>query len=83
MPIYEYRVKDGTQGCEHCARPFELMQRMADAPLAVCPKCGAPVVRLISAPSVGHSRSSFDDRARKSGFHKLQRLGKGEYEKKY
>lgn len=83
MPIYEYQAREPQSGCSHCVDRFELMQRMADAPLQNCPQCGAPVIRLISAPAVGRSQSGFDDQAKKAGFHKLQRLGKGEYEKKY
>jgi putative FmdB family regulatory protein len=33
MPIYEYR-------CGDCGYQKEYMQRMADAPLTDCPKCG-------------------------------------------
>ena len=43
----------------------------------------APSVRVISAPSLGKSQSSLDDRAKAAGFTKLKRLGKGEYEKQY
>jgi putative FmdB family regulatory protein len=85
MPIYEYQASDAAAaaGCRHCAAPFEVMQRINDAPLTTCPQCGAAVTRLISAPAVGRSQSGFDDRAKAAGFHKLQRLGKGEYEKQY
>jgi hypothetical protein len=41
------------------------------------------VQRLISAISIGYSKSGFDRRAREAGFTKLQRIGRGEYEKKY
>ncbi len=40
MPIYEYK-------CDKCGK-FEKMQRMSDAPLTTCPKCGGPVKKLIS-----------------------------------
>ena len=83
MPIYEYQVTEPHVGCAHCAQPFELMQRMADAPLTQCPQCGAPVHRIISRPAVGRSQSGEDGRAKAAGFHKLQRRGKGEYEVKY
>jgi putative FmdB family regulatory protein len=33
MPIYEYR-------CKGCESYFEKMQKIADAPLTVCEKCG-------------------------------------------
>lgn len=83
MPIYEYEARDTKRQCTHCTGGFETMQRMADAPLTHCPQCGAPVMRRISAPAVGRSQSGFDDQARQAGFHKLKRLGKGEYEKQY
>jgi len=83
MPIYEYQVADGKRGCEHCRAPFERLERMSDEPLKKCPECGAPVHRIISAHAVGGSQSSADDRAKNAGFHKLKKLGKGEYEKQY
>ena len=83
MPTYEYQAKDRIHSCPSCADVFEVMQGMADTPLQVCPKCGAPVKKLISAPAVGRSQSGFDERAKRGGFHKLERLGQGEYEKKY
>ena len=83
MPIYEYQATDPARGCERCRRPFEVMQKLSDAPLKTCPSCGAPVEKLSSAPSIGWSRSSLDDRAKSAGFTKLKRLGKGEYEKVY
>jgi putative FmdB family regulatory protein len=44
MPIYEYE-------CLSCHKRTEVLQRMNDAPLAACPKCGGEVKKLISAPS--------------------------------
>jgi hypothetical protein len=41
------------------------------------------VRKRISLPSIGSSASGVDDRAKKAGFHKLKRTGKGEYEKLY
>jgi hypothetical protein len=41
------------------------------------------VVRALSTPSVGASKSGLDQRAKSSGFIKYEKLGKGEYEKKY
>jgi putative FmdB family regulatory protein len=83
MPIYEYRATEPTGACPHCRDGFEQMQRIADPRLTACPECGAPVTRVISAPSLGTSQSSLDDRAKAAGFTKLKRLGKGEYEKQY
>lgn len=34
MPIYGYR-------CSACGHAEDVMQKMSDAPLSVCPKCGA------------------------------------------
>jgi putative FmdB family regulatory protein len=83
MAIYEYQAKDADKSCEYCSKDFEYIQKMTDAPLQACPKCGAPVIKLISAHSVGASRSGLDHRAKAAGFHKLQKVSKGEYEKKY
>ena len=83
VPIYEYRVREGEKGCEVCGVGFDEMQRLSDAPLAACPRCGAAVVKQISAPSIGGSKSGLDDRAKSAGFTKLKKLGKGEYEKQY
>lgn len=83
MPIYEYQAVDEARGCPHCAGGFEQMQRISDTPLQACPECGAPIRKVISPCAVGRSRSGFDHRAKEAGFHKLERLGKGEYEKKY
>ena len=83
MPIYEYRVKDEVAGCRHCHEPFEVFQKISDAPLDKCPQCSAPVRRLISTHSVGASKSGFDSRAKSAGFHKLVKRDKGTYEKTY
>ncbi len=83
MPIREYICSDERKSCAHCRAGFEQLEKMAQEPLPACPQCGAPVTRRISAPSFARHASNFDDRAKRSGFHKLKRLGKGEYEKQY
>lgn len=40
MPIYEYE-------CKKCGERFEELQKMNDAPLKSCPKCGGSVSRLL------------------------------------
>jgi len=45
MPLYEYE-------CTKCGERTELLQRFDDEPLKVCPKCGGPVRKLLSAPAV-------------------------------
>ena len=43
MPIYEYR-------CSNCGHELEALQKLADAPLVVCPSCNAnSLVKLVSA----------------------------------
>jgi putative FmdB family regulatory protein len=44
MPVYEYE-------CGGCDKIFEVQQRIADAPLMVCPDCGGEVRKLISMSS--------------------------------
>ena len=41
MPTYEYE-------CEKCGYRFEKFQRMSDAPVRRCPRCGGKVRRLIT-----------------------------------
>jgi len=41
MPAYEYE-------CTACSHHFEQRQKMSDAPVSACPKCGGSVKRLIS-----------------------------------
>ncbi|HWA36376.1 MAG TPA: zinc ribbon domain-containing protein [Burkholderiales bacterium] len=38
MPIYEYR-------CEACGHQEEHLQKVSEAPLAVCPSCNKPAYR--------------------------------------
>ena len=43
MPIYEYR-------CNSCGAKKEHLQKMSDAPIAICPACGSSsYIKLISA----------------------------------
>lgn len=44
MPLYEYQ-------CQDCGFRSEELQKLADPPLTVCPKCGGTFKRLISAPA--------------------------------
>lgn len=83
MPLREYQAQDLSKGCTVCRQPFEQLERMNQPPLDRCPHCGTPVTRLISAPVLGASRTGLDARAKSAGFHKLKKLGRGEYEKQY
>ncbi len=62
MPLYEYR-------CQSCGRTQEVLQKMGDAPLSVCPHCGGEMKRLVSAPAVQFKGTGWyvTDYAKKSG----------------
>ncbi|NLN03202.1 MAG: zinc ribbon domain-containing protein [Lentisphaerae bacterium] len=83
MPTYEYSAENSSKSCPFCKEGFEHVQRLSDAPLTQCPRCGAPVRKCISLPSIGRSQSGLDDRARQAGFKKLKKIGRGEYEKQF
>ena len=81
MPLYVYQVieADGSEG-----EIFEVMQRMADAPLTTHPDNGKPVRKLISAPNTmthyGPANLS-NDRLGKLGFTKYEKASDGKYQK--
>ena len=52
MPLYEYE-------CDACGHRFEVIQRYSDAPIAICPKCGGPVHKLLSSPAIQFKGSGF------------------------
>jgi putative FmdB family regulatory protein len=83
MPIYDYRKREGAKGCPHCEDGFEERQSMGDAALAVCPRCGGPVERVISAPAIGKSNKTLlsDSNLKAHGFHRLVKEDKGRYRK--
>ena len=83
MPIREYCAIDPDKSCTHCKAGFEQVEQMETLASTTCPECGSKIQRQISASSVGGSNSGFDDRAKSAGFKKLEKLGSGEYEKKY
>ena len=83
MSLYSYIATNSSKCCEYCCKAFELLQKSNSEPVKQCPKCGAPVKRVVTNFSIGISKSSLDTKARKKGFHKLKRLNKGEYEKEY
>jgi putative FmdB family regulatory protein len=51
VPIYEYKCENG--------HVFDVMQKMADQPLTNCIECGAPAVRVLTAPAVHFKGSGF------------------------
>jgi len=60
MPLYEYK-------CQQCNSVLEALQKISDLPLKNCPKCGGPLVKLLSPPSIQFRGSGFyiTDYARK------------------
>ncbi len=44
MPVYEYE-------CTDCGKVFEIQQKIAEAPLTVCPECEGTVKKLVSMSS--------------------------------
>jgi len=45
MPLYEYE-------CKECHRHTEKIQKFSDVEITVCPHCGGPLERVISAPAI-------------------------------
>ncbi|NOZ94605.1 MAG: zinc ribbon domain-containing protein [Acidobacteria bacterium] len=45
MPLYEYE-------CQSCGEHVERIQRVSDAPLSECPKCGGPLRKLLGVPAL-------------------------------
>jgi len=45
MPIYEYV-------CEKCGKKTEVIQRVGERPLKVCPHCSGKLKKAISAPAI-------------------------------
>ena len=52
MPIYEYV-------CGSCKKKTEVIQRVNEAPLRVCPHCGGKLKKAISAPAIQFKGSGF------------------------
>jgi putative FmdB family regulatory protein len=45
LPLYPYR-------CTQCGHRFEKIQSFSAEPEKVCPKCGGPVERILTAPGL-------------------------------
>jgi putative FmdB family regulatory protein len=65
MPMFDY-------SCPKCSHAFEHLHKTSSEPAPRCPKCGGPVVKLLSTVSVGASSGS--DR---SAFESMPRRGPG------
>lgn len=44
MPLYEYH-------CGACQKDHEIIQKLNDPPLAICPACGGPIEKKLSLSS--------------------------------
>lgn len=44
MPIYEYH-------CGACQKDHEIIQKLNDPPLSICPACGGPIEKKLSLSS--------------------------------
>lgn len=82
MPFYSYQCSTD-QCCDYCINGFEMLQRLNAEPVTLCPECGNPVRKVISAPNVamGTKHLTTDKKAEEKGFTKYKRAGKGVYEK--
>ena len=60
MPLYEYE-------CEACGYRFEVIQRFSDPAIDACQRCGGPVRKLLSPPTIQFKGSGWyvTDYARK------------------
>ncbi len=52
MPLYEY-------DCQDCKRKTEVLQRMRERPLRICPHCGGKLKKAFSAPAIQFKGSGF------------------------
>ena len=76
MPIYEYAC-----GNPKCGHQFEVIQKMSDRPISVCPECKSKkVTKLVSASAFVLKGSGWyqTDIARKEKAAKDKREGKKE-----
>ena len=82
MPTYVYVTvsEDGSEG-----DPFEVIQRMSEAPLTKHPETGQPVRRVIMPTNINTKGSSDrytdPDHQMKHGFTRYEKSGDGTYDK--
>lgn len=76
MPVYEY-IHEEKVKCSRGHR-FEILQKMSEPALTVCPDCGKNVHRLISNSYI--NKPTTDSKYKELGFTKLVRRDSGVYE---
>jgi putative FmdB family regulatory protein len=76
MPLHEYQ-------CDACSHRFEAIQKFSDPPIAICPKCGSSVRKLISSPAFQFKGTGWyvTDYAKKDAGAKEKEAGAKEKEK--
>jgi putative FmdB family regulatory protein len=82
MPVYDYRAEDPEKAQDCCREPFEVVQKLADAALEVCPTCGTAIVKVIGAvgfSTKGQKTMMSDKNLKRNGFQKLVKEGDGKY----
>ena len=52
MPTYEY-------ACRACGHIFEIVQKMSDDPLVICPECGGVLRKVFAPPAISFKGSGF------------------------
>ena len=52
MPIYEYV-------CQSCGNKTEVLQRISEKPLKICPRCGGKLKKAVSAPAIQFTGSGW------------------------
>jgi len=52
MPTYEYTCRD-------CGHTFDIVQKMTDEPLTVCPECGGSLRKVFAVPAIAFKGSGF------------------------
>ena len=81
MPIYEYQAS-GHSSCDFCVTAFDVMQKLAEEPLKLCPECHNPVSRKISRPNLARPAPSLSQKNIEShGLTQFKKVEKGVYEK--
>ena len=81
MPIYEYKPSQGAS-CDFCRAGFDRLQKISEAAIGTCPRCQAPVQRVISAPHLAKADATLKvDNLEKHGFTQYKKSDKGVYRK--
>ena len=52
MPTYEYTCRD-------CGHTFDIVQKMTEDTLTICPRCGGRLRKVFAAPAIAFKGSGF------------------------